>query len=270
MKERVRDLLFTGLIIAMASGCSSGGGPSDSGAGDTPPAGEKPIAVTKPQVDPDSVLSQDEEAMVEAMNGFALDFFREVRGEEGNLFFSPFSIHQALSMTHAGAAGETAKEMAAVLGLDKVKSDPLPAAGLLFSKLAFPEGDRGYTLNVANALWGQDSHPFKEEYVRNARKYFGAPLESVDFAGEPVAACKKINDWVETNTRGKIKNLIQPASITKLTTLILTNAIHFKGDWTHPFKENRTREGEFHVAGTGKVRVPLMHQKEDFMVSSSK
>ena len=40
---------------------------------------------------------------------------RATAGEGGNLFYSPYSISSALGMTHAGARGNTAAEMAKVL-----------------------------------------------------------------------------------------------------------------------------------------------------------
>ena len=46
---------------------------------------------------------------------FALDLYSRLRGEDGNLFISPFSISSALAMTWAGARGETEAEMAEAL-----------------------------------------------------------------------------------------------------------------------------------------------------------
>ena len=38
-----------------------------------------------------------------ANNAFALDLYAKLRGQEGNLFVSPYSISTALAMTSAGA-----------------------------------------------------------------------------------------------------------------------------------------------------------------------
>ena len=48
-------------------------------------------------------------------NEFALDLFARLQSEPGNLWFSPFSLRTALGMTLAGARGETAEQMGAVL-----------------------------------------------------------------------------------------------------------------------------------------------------------
>jgi serpin B len=47
----------------------------------------------------------------------ALDLYARLREGEGNLFLSPISISTALGMTYAGARGETAAQMHAVLRL---------------------------------------------------------------------------------------------------------------------------------------------------------
>jgi serpin B len=52
--------------------------------------------------------------VVEGNNAFAVSLYTKLRTEEGNLFFSPYSISTALAMTYAGAEGKTATEMAEV------------------------------------------------------------------------------------------------------------------------------------------------------------
>src|SRR5271154_4221537 len=60
-----------------------------------------------------------------ANNAFALDLYGKLAsGNQDNLFFSPSSIETALAMTYAGARGDTATQMAAVLHLP-VASDSI-------------------------------------------------------------------------------------------------------------------------------------------------
>jgi len=49
--------------------------------------------------------------VVKANNQFALDFYKEIKDAEANIFFSPYSLSIALAMTYEGARGETAEEM---------------------------------------------------------------------------------------------------------------------------------------------------------------
>jgi serpin B len=48
-----------------------------------------------------------------------------------------------------------------------------------------------------------------------------------------------------------------------LTTLVLTNAVYFKGQWMSRFDEERTTDATFHGAH-GDATVPMMHQRDDF------
>ena len=55
--------------------------------------------------------------LVDSNAAFAFNVYQAVREPDGNLFFSPYSIFVALAMARAGAAGETASQMDAVLHL---------------------------------------------------------------------------------------------------------------------------------------------------------
>ena len=50
-------------------------------------------------------------------NLFALDMYQELAAGDENIFFSPWSLNSALSMTYEGARGQTAEEMKTVLHL---------------------------------------------------------------------------------------------------------------------------------------------------------
>jgi len=73
------------------------------------------ISQSAPTAQPTSRLSPQVEAVVKGNNAFALDLYRQLRNQEGNLFFSPYSTSTALAMTYAGAKGQTATEMSKVL-----------------------------------------------------------------------------------------------------------------------------------------------------------
>src|SRR4051794_20116922 len=68
-------------------------------------------------VSPDEPSVANKKAVVEGNNTFGFDLYHQLQAHDGNLFFSPYSISTALSMTYAGARGQTAQEMAHVLHL---------------------------------------------------------------------------------------------------------------------------------------------------------
>ncbi|HVS37079.1 MAG TPA: serpin family protein, partial [Gemmataceae bacterium] len=72
----------------------------------------------------------DVPTVVNGNNAFALDLYGQLRSQDGNVFFSPYSISTALAMTRAGAKGETASQMDKTLHftLDQDKLNPAFAA----------------------------------------------------------------------------------------------------------------------------------------------
>jgi serpin B len=116
-----------------------------------------------------------------------------------------------------------------------------------------------YQLDTANALWGQQGYHFLPDFLGLTRDCYGAGLNEVDFANASETARRTINAWVEAQTHDRIKELLKPPMVPPVTSLILTNAVYFKGDWAVAFPPERTREGPFHVAADRAVDVPLMH-----------
>lgn len=201
----------------------------------------------------------------EANNAFAVALFARLAAErEGeNLFFSPTSIETALAMTYSGARGNTATQMAKVLHLPSEAQTIHSDFGDFLIRLnAAKTADgkpRGYQLSVANALWGQKGYAFLPDFVSLLKKHYHAGLSEVDFETDSEGARKKINTWVEKETRDKIKDLIGQGVLTADTRLVLTNAIYFKGDWAAQFEKKATRDEPFHVSAEQQKTVPLMH-----------
>jgi len=206
---------------------------------------------------------------------FAFDLYGRLCKEEGNIFFSPWSISEALVMTYLGARGETEAEMAAVLHLpvkDVAGADQqreLVARGFdaLRASLAADRETTGYELRGANALWGQKGFSLLESFLGMTRKWFGASVESVDFRGDSEGARRAINAWAKLETDGYIEELVRPGDLDPLVRIVLTNAIYFKGSWQYGFDEADTRPETFHRRPgdpEGDVVVPMMHRKAKF------
>lgn len=206
----------------------------------------------------------DREMVVQGNNAFALDLYAELKDRDGSLFFSPHSISTALAMTYAGARGNTEKQMAEVLHFDLEQKRLHPAFRELLDQLETGEGERGYQLSVANALWGQKGYEFLEKFLNLTKENYGAGLSELDFIGATETARQTINSWVEKETEDKIRELIKPGVLDQMTRLVLTNAIYFKGFWASQFKEELTREAPFTLATSEKVDVPTMHRTADF------
>lgn len=101
-KKLTRVLVMSGIVSLCA-------------AGETVSAQENEVLMSKGGGKPQKLV-------VQANNDFGLKLYKHLVAEdgEGNIFFSPYSISNALAMTAEGARGQTAKEMGQVLGFPKV------------------------------------------------------------------------------------------------------------------------------------------------------
>ena len=69
----------------------------------------------KPRITSPEVSESDSATLADSNSEFAFDLYKTLKEVDGNLFYSPYSISQALGMTYAGAHGETEKQMSDTL-----------------------------------------------------------------------------------------------------------------------------------------------------------
>jgi serpin B len=178
-----------------------------------------------------SVGGADSGALAAGNTAFALDLYERLRGEDTNLFFSPYSISVALAMAYAGARGGTERQMAGALHYTLPQDTLHPAFNVLDLELASRgEGARGrrgepFRLHIANALWGQTGYSFLPDFLDLLARNYGAGMRLVDFRTAPEPSRVTINDWVADQTEDRIRDLIPSGVITTATRLVLTNAI---------------------------------------------
>jgi len=307
MKRLTRVLILSGIVTLTNPLGSITGQPNELLAAEADTAPAKVVATSNTQ--------------------FAIDLYKQLASEKEqagkNIFFSPYSITGALTMTMEGARGKTMQEMGNVLHFPKESrhvggegqyipwqtSQIHSGFGQINARLneklsdaerkeiegqiatlqtelkgmqekASKKWDRELNaeitelvdrikmldgkvnppkLAVANALWGEQTFPFREEYVDTiSTSYKTGGLFPIDFAKNPEPSRLHINGWVEDQTNNRIKNLIPEGDINERTKLVLTNAIYFKGNWTNPFNKKMTRTRDFTRADGSKVQAPIM------------
>ncbi len=221
--------------------------------------------VTSPDVSP-----TEQALLVEGNSGFAFELYQALKGQGGNLFYSPYSISLALAMTYAGAHGETAQQMAGTLQFLLEQARLHPAFNWLDAELASRgEGaqgkdGKGFRLNIVNAIWGQKDYEFLTEFLDVLAENYGAGLRILDFIREAEESRLIINGWVSDQTEGRIEDLIPEGVIDELTRLVLTNAIYFNAAWAYPFIKDVTADDPFYLIEGGQITVPMMKQMESF------
>ena len=226
------------------------------------------------------MFHKDARALATGLRRFTADLYHQMASGKGNLFFSPLSIAWALLLVHAGARGETRREIERALGIDlpedrlftafarlsreladrnkrhSAEPDPLPMQGDPSDQ---SETD-GYLLRLIHAanIWLQHSYPCEAEYLRVAKEVFCADTQTVDFDGRPDEAAAAINRWVKDRTGGRIEHIIGPELIQPLTRLILASTAYFKAEWSDPFEPEQTASAHFRRLDGENVDVNMM------------
>lgn len=219
-------------------------------------------------------LAQDDPVVVAVNdnNRFAFDLYQQMRAVNQDSFvFSPLSVSLALAMTYNGALGATADDMAATMHFSLDKDKLNQALAMLTAQLLengnaeasdFEEERR---LAIANSLWGEQTFPFKPDFVTGLQDAYGAGLELVDFLNAAEDARQMVNGWVEDHTNGLIKDIVPPGVIDSMTRLVLANAIYFKANWVNGFNPALTQDQVFTLLDGSSVDVPMMHTQETML-----
>jgi len=142
------------------------------------------IQSDKPRNTSPAVDKADLVTLVEGNNLFAFDLYQTLRQNGTNLFFSPYSISEALAMTYAGARGETEQDMAKALRFTLLQDRLHPAFNSLDLQLkqrgegAKGKDDEGFRLHMVNAIWGQKDYQFLGEFLDVLAQNYGAKSEA--------------------------------------------------------------------------------------------
>ena len=211
----------------------------------------------------DPIASQDDlHDQAENINQLAVDLYRKLAQEDGNLIYSPYSIYQAFMMVYAGADVETKAEIAQVLDIEDDDLDVHNLMNALNKLLTTPpqymdETAQPLKFDVANALWIQQDIEIGQSFLDTLSANYNAGLKLVDFTNSEDAR-QAINLWVAAQTNDKIKDLIPQGVLNELTRLVITNAIYFKGAWQNPFNLERTGSEPFFSLDGSEISVEMM------------
>jgi serine protease inhibitor len=190
-------------------------------------------------------LTTAERQTVSSANDFAYRAFGALRqaSPDDNLCISPLSVSAALTMAYNGADGTTKEAMKQALGVSG--QTDLEINQSYQSRLTF---------SSANSLWHDKQYQLKAPFVQANQTYFGATVQSLDFSSP--SAKNAINNWVVSNTQGRIPSIIDQTSPDDA--LYLLNAIYFKGAWTYRFDQSLTKLEAFHREDGSSKNVDFM------------
>ena len=192
-------------------------------------------------------------------NAEIVDFgVRLLRGslEEGeNTLISPVSVLAALSMTANGAEGETLTQMETVLGQSR---------GALNGWYKENLSKDSEHLHLSNALYIKDDPELtvSEFFIKTIEQYYVGE----NYASDVVMTlfneytADGINQYVEENTDGMIKNIVN--EIPDEAVMYLVNALAFEARWAIPYNEYSVQESIFTTEDGREQTVELMYTEE--------
>jgi serpin B len=156
---------------------------------------------------------------------------REMNQE--NICLSPMSAQFAMAMVASGAEGKTKKEICDAMQLgDSANINSRRLLDDIATKTVWNEhGD----VRIANSIWIKEGFDVKQEFIDTNKEFFDALVESAEFNQETV---KRVNDWCNENTNGKIPTIID--RFTDSDRMLLINALYLKAAWSKPFREENT------------------------------
>jgi serine protease inhibitor len=209
-------------------------------------------------------LTSDQIALIESGNSFAFDIFRKVvesSEEPENIMISPLSISYALSMTLNGANGATRDSMLKALKVSGITPEEINNS---YQKLteALLSVDKRVIMTIANSVWTENSFPVKQSFIDILETYYDAEARS--FSSSDPQAKDIINQWIEDNTNGLIKNMLD--ELDSNIVMLLINAIYFKGMWKFQFNVDDTEQKPFYKTNDETIDVPMMNQEADLMI----
>ncbi|KPK99471.1 MAG: hypothetical protein AMJ91_07700 [candidate division Zixibacteria bacterium SM23_73_3] len=200
-----------------------------------------------------------EKRLIKSDNKFGLKLFKEIIKEEKNknVFISPLSVSMALGMTYNGANGTTREAMQKTLELNDLTIQEVNESYKSLTE-SLTQLDPKVKFQIANSIWYRRSLTPEAEFINLNKTYFDALVSGLDF-NDPNAA-KIINAWVEENTHGKIKQIVDDP-IDPMILMFLINAIYFKGTWTYEFDKDLTKDDWFYLTDGSRKSCKMMEQR---------
>lgn len=176
-------------------------------------------------------------------------------GSGENKVCSPINLYMALAMLAEVTGGESREQILALLGSGDVDALRAEAAAVWNANYC---DDGAVTSILASSLWLNDKISFKQASMDALAKYYYAS----SFRGEMGSAAfdKTLQDWIDQQTGGLLKEQASGLTMDKETILALASTIYFRAKWSGEFSEANTVPDTFH-ADSGDTTCDFMRQR---------
>ena len=193
---------------------------------------------------------------------FTFDFLDRVNAEaKKDYIISPLSMQFLLGMILDGAQGQTADEIATVLGYGAGETAQVNEYCLSMLE-QLPELDRRTTVAIANAIYVDEGWPLKDAYKSEVGQYYKAEISNLDFTKND-ESLKVINGWCKKHTNGMIEKILDEVNPNMLCYLL--DALYFKGQWKDKFDKGSSKVETFTDESGTPSKLTMMKQEKELL-----
>ena len=231
------------------------------------------------------MMAQDNTEPLETIyQKFSFTLFNKVV-EDGNknVILSPLSAQIALSMVQNGAANNTLAEIQEAMGTAGYTNEQVNAYNQQLAEQLTYRPPFNYTpspyqteeearqqyeaaypiCEIANGVWSMPDIPLYDSYKNLLTTHYNAEVGNVDFGTQE--GIDHINGWVNEKTHQLIPFILNEPNPN--ISVLLANALYFKGSWSEPFDSLNTQTEPFYLADGKTINVDMM--QTDMMFRST-
>lgn len=186
-----------------------------------------------------------------------------------NVLMSSANIMVVMAILHSGARKNTEMQLVKGLRLEAIDNKALEEEIKRFV-CRFEELNKRLTLQIVNSLFVNSSKSVSEDFILMSKAHFRADVQEMDFIAKAEDSRQAINKWVEEKTHNKMQNIISVGTINEFSSMVVVNAMYFKGDWKQMFKKSATAVADFHINGKESIKVNMMRETFTYVKYSAR
>ncbi|GJQ73277.1 hypothetical protein Trydic_g13649 [Trypoxylus dichotomus] len=171
--------------------------------------------------------------------------------QEGNFYFSPPSLFLLLGTIYQGASGNVAKVLKSVL--NAVDPSTSLEDGVALVESLNPLGD--VTFFQSSTIFVREITDVVSEFSKKADGFGSSVQQAFERKGH---ADRKINAWIEQQTKGKMTHIVGHQDYDEHTTGMLVTACYWKVDWLEKSSFYECKKDVFFVSEEEKVKCQML------------
>lgn len=241
------------LVLLLWTGALLGHGSCQDTAGGQEEASPAPDGTGAPLEEEDPFFKVPVNKLAAAVSNFGYDLYRQrsSASPEANVLLSPLSVATALSALSLGAEQRTESLIRRALYYDLISNPDIHSTYKdLLAAVTAPQKN----FKSASRIVFERKLRIKSSFVAPLEKSYGTRPRVL--TGNPRLDLQEINNWVQTQMKGKIARSTRemPSDIS----ILLLGVAYFKGQWVTKFDSRKTSLQDFHLDEERTVTVPMM------------